>query len=333
MSEGGPTEASIQQVIASINTVTTSIYNIGDGDKVSVQELSKKYRGKTDAAVAVIHKMLKPLEEAVELINNMRKHNSHLRELVKYKDQKLEKTGNLSCDLEGKIDRVDEIASKLQTYADAVKDSYVNGPKFNSDLLKNVEVIVADSFREHEKSVARRHNVILTGIMDTDSDTESLISEAQHIIDTVTQISGHLDSPQVVTACYLGSKTEDRNRPICVTFDNPNVKQRIIANAYKLKSNSSLKNVYISPYRSEKEQKTHTELVKQLRTKINEDVSRFWFIRDGKVQSRAHHTSTNFVTSRNISVSSQDTDDARLANILNNTRTITIRRTGRTAPL
>ena len=111
------------------------------------------------------------------------------------------------------------------------------------------------------------------------------------------QESGHLELPAVVTSCYLGMKTEDRNRPICVTFNNPNIGQLVIANAHRLKFSTSYKRVYVSPQRSEEDQKTHNELVKQLKEKINGNPSRFWFIRDGTVQSREHKVRTRSTNS------------------------------------
>ena len=57
----------------------------------------------------------------------------------------------------------------------------------------------------------------------------------------------------------------------------------ILKNAYKLKTNSELKSVYLSPDRTKEQRSAHSKLVIQMKEMITRDSSKHYFIRDNKV--------------------------------------------------
>ena len=89
--------------------------------------------------------------------------------------------------------------------------------------------------------------------------------------------------PGLVKAYRLGKKETSKTQPIKVEFDSSSEVDMILKHAHKLKSNSELKTVYISPDRTKEQRLAHSKLVKKMKEMINQDNSKHYFIRDNKV--------------------------------------------------
>ena len=91
--------------------------------------------------------------------------------------------------------------------------------------------------------------------------------------------------PDTMNVYRLGDKISDRTRPIKVEFRSSSDVENILKNAYKLKANSDLKSVYLSPDRTKEQRSAHSKLVKQMKEMINKDSTKHYFIRDRVVKS------------------------------------------------
>ena len=71
-------------------------------------------------------------------------------------------------------------------------------------------------------------------------------------------------------------------------FNNEQGANWVLTRSHFLSNSEFYGGVYISPDRTPEEQRKHSDLVKNLKMKIQENPGKFWFIRDGKIQSREH---------------------------------------------
>ena len=90
--------------------------------------------------------------------------------------------------------------------------------------------------------------------------------------------------PKIVDSYRVGRKTPGKPRPLKVELKHPTDALVLLKKAGKLRS-TDLRSVYLSPDRNKQEQAAHSKLVSEMRTMIKEDPSKFYFIRNNKVNS------------------------------------------------
>ena len=91
--------------------------------------------------------------------------------------------------------------------------------------------------------------------------------------------------PDTLNVYRLGKQVSDKTRPIKVEFRSSSDVDVILKNAFKLKADSDLKSVYLSPDRTKEQRAAHGKLVKQMKEMITRDSSKHYFIRENKVES------------------------------------------------
>ena len=74
------------------------------------------------------------------------------------------------------------------------------------------------------------------------------------------------------------------NAPIKVTLTNSRSVQKVLKNAYKLRSYEDPYNkIFIAPNRTKEQQAAHQKLVQKMRDKVKMDPSKILIIRDGTI--------------------------------------------------
>lgn len=249
--------------------------------------LKRKELHKPDLANEILC-LVRKVKESTEYLENS------VSEIERLQNETKE-FNRFSKKLEKNIEKIDAVATEIKTYAKVLNSGTPPTSLIVSDEIKT---IVNKTLDEHDEKIEKRYNLVITGVEDNDSSRLELIEEVQVIIDEVSRLSGHDVPHKIVTGHYIGKRDPTFNRPIRVKFDNPEISKIIVNNAHLLKSNMEYRGVYISPDCTSEEQKIHSMLVKQLKEMISEVPDKFWFIRNGKVDSRPHRPTRRNTVSR-----------------------------------
>ena len=96
---------------------------------------------------------------------------------------------------------------------------------------------------------------------------------------------GMAASPPVVQSVYrIGVKKAGTVRPIRVHLMNASDVQRVLSAAPKLRGcEGEFRTVYLAPDRTKEEQMTHAKLVKEMKGLIERDHSKYYYIRNNKI--------------------------------------------------
>ena len=140
----------------------------------------------------------------------------------------------------------------------------------------------------------RSNNFIIYGAEEEEPDEYG--NRHENVADIASDLFneiGAFPKPQVLTVTRVGYQKADGNisssraRPIKVTLACPEAVKFVLSKASKLKRNTfdHWKCVYLAPDRSKDERAAHSKLVAELKQKISENSSKYYYIRDGKIIS------------------------------------------------
>ena len=161
------------------------------------------------------------------------------------------------------------VKTELKTWADVAKQGITSKP-ITEHAVKEAVKSVND---EEKRSIC----LLIHGIEEKDSEVPCEIAkEVYRKLDFIPP------PPKIVYSYRVGRKTSGKLRPIKVELKNQTDALMLLKNAGKLKS-TDMKSVFLSPDRNKQEQAAHGKLVAEMRTMIKEDPSKFYFIRNNKV--------------------------------------------------
>ena len=178
------------------------------------------------------------------------------------------------------------VKSEVTTWSEVVKKNCPTGSSASSFCLKKVQQVVKSAV----DSSIRSNNVIVYGAED-DDETENLFQFGSYLM---TELGVLNPRPEILAASRIGSSkagSEDKRRPIKLTFANSEVVRRVMKLSHRLKDADEAdgdkywSNMYLAPDRDKEERATHHKLVVELKQRITEDPTRYHFIRAGKVNS------------------------------------------------
>ena len=182
---------------------------------------------------SVIEKLTKELNKVNKTSKNHQIMKNELETLL---------TGKIT-DLEAKTRKIirEEIKQTKELMKESLekssKTTYAEMAKMNRESLKSaVKEQKEEDIKEERDIEARKHNIIIHGLMEPNTDTieedqEKDKSEIEEILDDI-------DIRDIkVTHHRIGKKHERRGkrRPIKVTLQSTSEKERIVENLYKLK--------------------------------------------------------------------------------------------------
>ena len=188
--------------------------------------------------------------------------------LDQLKTEQIENQKKLLQMQETKIDSVHQtVKTELKSWADIAK----KGIASNTVTANTVKEAVR-SVNDEEK---RSRCFLIHGVEENDNEIPC---------DIVQNVYRKLEftPPTIVDSFRVGRKTPEKPRPIKVELEHPTDALVLLKKASKLKS-TDLMSVYLSPDRNKQEQAAHSKLVAKMRTMIKEDPSKFYFIRNNKV--------------------------------------------------
>ena len=159
-----------------------------------------------------------------------------------------------------------ENSSYLKSYAGAASEGGITCDQVRTLLKEEEDSRKTTALKESEKK-SREKNIIVYGL------AESLeLSECSNEFLAIAEEFG--EKPNVVDICRLG-KTRDDNkpRPVRIKLNSKTMRQKIVANAHKLKNHLRYKMVYVKPYLTREERILQSELWTILKRKVSEDLT------------------------------------------------------------
>ena len=172
------------------------------------------------------------------------------------------------------------VKTEMKSWADVAKKN-----------LTQSKVVTAKTVKEAVRAVneeeERSRNLIIYGVAEGEEDDWKEFVSTEWLNDVVKSVHGATVAdwslPNVDKVYRLGKKVRDKTRPMKAEFRSSSDVDDILKNAHKLKANSELKSVYLSPDRTKEQRSAHTKLVNQMKEMIASDSSKHYFIRDNKV--------------------------------------------------
>ena len=175
-------------------------------------------------------------------------------------------------------EKLDTIQSNLdkhiESYADILKSQPTSGSSTTSDGDKKLQSVVNAALLESNEKTLRSSRFVIYGLEGREKD---FLADAEDIVHTVL---GYRHP--VVAVNPINNK---QSSPILVQLKTPELVSRVLKQAKKLRSTSHYRNIYLAPDRTPEEQRRYKKLVDDLKNKIKEDSSRWWYIKDGGILS------------------------------------------------
>ena len=170
------------------------------------------------------------------------------------------------------------VQSEMKTWADVARKNVTQSKVLTAKTVK-------EAVRAVKEEEERSRNLIIYGVSEGEEGdwiyNDAKLDEVVKSVHEATIADGL--SPNVDNLYRLGKKVPDKTRPIKVVFKSSSDVDEILKNAFKLKANSELKSVYLSPDRTKEQRSAHGKLVNQMKEMIARDSSKHYFIRDNKI--------------------------------------------------
>ena len=254
-----------------------------------MQEMLQKIlkASKTSVATEINHGALMKLNKDilshyVEDLSNMLVKNIDLCKSAASKVDNL-KTEQIASQTELIKTQQEQLNSVQETVKTEMK-SWADVAKVNTDTnlavpVKKLKEAVKTAVAEDD----RTKRFMIFGLPET---KEGCIIQ-EDLIDTVEamfETTGIVPAPTITDAYRLGVKKEGTVRPIKVHLTCASHVRRILVAASKLRNcEGEFHSVYLSPDRTKEEQSAHTKLVKEMKELLAKDPSKYYFIRNGKI--------------------------------------------------
>ena len=250
-----------------------NVSSVSDINQINLQKLNK------GPLSSFLLTMVRLFQKNIDLCKSAATKCDHLKtEQIEIQKQ-LIKTQN------DQMDSVQEsVKTEMKSWADVVKKNASQGKVLATKTVK-------EAVRSVNEEDERSKNLIIYGVMESEEsaqgDFESEVFRSDPLYQVVKSVHGATvcDStfPDAISAYRLGKRGADKIRPIKVEFATSSEVDIILRNAYKLKTNTEFKSVYLSPDRTKEERVVHSKLVSQMKELIKQDNSKHYFIKNNKV--------------------------------------------------
>ena len=236
-----------------------NIANVTSTTELNKNSLMKMYKNEL---TEIVLRLVKAYEKNLNICK------SAAVKIDQLKSDQIENQKKLMEIQDKQIDSVQQtVKTELKTWADVAKQGITSKP-----ITKHTVKEAVKSVNDEEK---RSRCLLIHGIEEKDNEVPCEIAkEVYRKLDFIP--------PKIVDSYRVGRKTSGKLRPIKVELKHQTDALILLKNAGKLKS-TDMKSVYLSPDRNKQEQAAHGKLVAEMRTMIKEDPSKFYFIRNNKV--------------------------------------------------
>jgi len=108
----------------------------------------------------------------------------------------------------------------------------------------------------------------------------------ENLINKVAAVFEEISEKPSFEAARIGKESTDKTRPVKVSLRSSDTVHQILAKAKTLKTSTTHRSVYIGPDRSPEERAKQKELVTEMKRRANEDSSKQFYVRSGRIFSR-----------------------------------------------
>ena len=163
------------------------------------------------------------------------------------------------------------IENGMKSYSNVLTDSVTKPePTFTEEKLKKV---VQEAVAEEDRS----RNIMVFGVSE---------ETGEDLNGTIGAVFEEISEKPTFEAARIGRVESGKVRPIKVSLRSSAAVHQILAKARKLKTSSSYRSVYIGPDRSPEERVKQKELLTEMKRKANEDNSKHYYVRSGRICSK-----------------------------------------------
>lgn len=187
---------------------------------------------------------------------------------------------DIKANLDEKSERIYLEATKVSSYAEMLKKSAGTDKNETRSTTPNK---FAKQVLMEMKASDRRKNLVFfgCGTSDEDLDNENMQKRFPNVYDILDDIGFSHVQPNTIE--QIGKSSEDRDPPLRVHFTSEAIATSILKNAWKLKQFKWSNRMYITPDRTLAERNERAQLVKKLKSNIEQHPETKWVIRKGKV--------------------------------------------------
>ena len=159
----------------------------------------------------------------------------------------------------------------IKSYSQAVSNSLPqSAPSFTEEKLKKV---VQEAVADEDRS----RNIMVFGM--EEGTGEDLGSK-------ITEMFDEISEKPSFEAARVGRKLTEKIRPVKVSLHSSGTVHQILVKAKKLRSSTTYRSVYIAPDRSPDERLKQKELIAEVKRKMNEDPSKHYYVKSGRIFSK-----------------------------------------------
>ena len=281
----------IPSAIEAIDALVNPLFEFSDNDEVS----EKQFRIKCKDAGSLAYKLFEKLYESRQTLDALQSVIPILKDELKKRDEEDKKKDAELMKLRQVVDKVkrnteemSELSKELTNISLGVSlddKSYAGAVGQNSKQVHRRGKVApipasANALKTAVKAIFydedRKKNIILFGL--GEEDNESLKDKVGKVLLEVNQ------KPRLRQVVRLGQQM-GRCRPVRVSLENSDTVHSILKDSTKFKTSTMYSKVFISPDRTPEERIEHSELVREMKSKIQSDSSKHWKINKGKVVS------------------------------------------------
>ena len=191
----------------------------------------------------------------------------------KLDQMKTEQIENQKKLLEFQQERIDSVQQTVKTELKSWADVVKKGNSSNKQLTAQSVKEAVRSVNDEEK---RSKCFMIYGYeeMEEEGETSDIAREIYSKVG--------FRPPVIVDAFRIGNKTPDKTRPIKVEVEHPTDVNVLLKSANKLKA-SDMSSVFVAPDRTKEQRTEHKKLVATMKSMIQQDPSKYYFIRNNKI--------------------------------------------------
>lgn len=188
-----------------------------------------------------------------------------------------------STNINNKLDNILSLLSDMNGRIATLENSEKMRDKHLDD---KIDKKVQESIKEELDKERRKMNLIVQGIEESQSEIAAL--RKKHDEDKLAEIMKAIkleEQPTPTNITRLGSKRDDKPRPMRVTVSTFTEKRAILGNAKLLRESTDFSKAYISPDLTPKEREINSKLVQELKSRRKGGEQNI-FISKGKIVTR-----------------------------------------------
>ena len=177
-------------------------------------------------------------------------------------------------------------SEQIKSVSTVIDTAIENGMKSYSQVVTNSVSKPEPNFTE-----AKLKKVIQEAVADEDRSKNIMVfgmsEEAEEdVSDKITAVFEEISEKPRFEAARIGREKTGKVRPIKVSLCSSDAVHQILAKARNLRTSTSHRSVYIEPDRSLEERVKQKELLTEMKRRANEDNSKYYYIRSGRICCR-----------------------------------------------